>query len=209
MDVKCFNKGIFDSNSYVVWEGNEGVVIDVGVSDEIIMKFINENKIAIKYIILTHGHFDHVYYAFKLKEKTGAKVLIHKDDNDMLPKPEWNGTRFFGDPVSFDLADETVDDKDTITVGNLKFEVLHTPGHSMGSMCLKVENRLFSGDTLFRLSCGRTDLLGGNQEDLDNSFREKILTLDDNILVYPGHGESTTIGFERFSNPYVKYLQKK
>jgi len=209
MDVKCFDKGIFDSNCYVVWEGGEGIIIDAGVPYEPIIKFINENNISIKYIILTHGHFDHVYYASKLKEETGAKTLIHKDDNDMLPKPEWNGTEFFGDPVSFDLADEMMEDKATITVGNLKFEVTHTPGHTMGSICLKIENKLFSGDTLFRLGCGRTDLLGGNQEDLDKSFTEKVLKLDDNTLVYPGHGDSTTIGFERFSNPYVKYLLKK
>lgn len=208
MEIKCFSKGIFDANSYVVWKGNEGVIIDAGVSDVEIMKFVDEKKITIKYIILTHGHFDHVYYASKLKEKTGAKVLIHKEDNEMLKVPDQNGTRFFGDAVAFEEADETIDDKDTITVGDLTFEVIHTPGHSLGSICLKVENKLFSGDTLFRISCGRTDLPGGSQEDLDNSFKEKLFNLDDNTLVYPGHGNSTTIGFERFSNPYVKHLLK-
>lgn len=208
MEIKCFENGIFDSNCYVVWKDNEGVIIDAGVTEDKVMAFINEKKIAIKYIILTHGHFDHVYYAFKLKEKTGAKVVIHKGDNDMLKVPDLNGTRFFGDPVAFDQADETVEDKDTITVGDLVFEVLHTPGHSLGSICIKVDNKLFSGDTLFRLSCGRTDLPGGDQKDLENSFKEKLLKLDDNTVVYPGHGNSTTIGFERFSNPFIKHLIK-
>lgn len=206
MEIKCFDEGIFGSNSYIVWNGNEGVIIDAGVAVETIMNFVEEKDINIKYIILTHGHIDHIYFSDSLKETLGAKVVIHKNDSEMLPEPGLNGSRLFGKDMAFNEADETVIDKDTITVGNLKFEVLHTPGHSLGSMCVKIEDKLFSGDTLFCLGYGRTDLPGGSQRELDNSFREKLLTLDDNVKVYPGHGASTTIGFEKGNNSYVRSL---
>ncbi len=206
MEIKCFDNGIFGSNSYVVWDAAEGVVIDAGVPDKTIVDFISENNITIKYIILTHGHIDHIYFADSLKEKIGAKVVIHKNDNEMLSKPELNGSRLFGKDMAFSEADETVTEEDTITVGDLKFEVLHTPGHSLGSMCLKLGDKLFSGDTLFCLGYGRTDLHGGSQRELGNSFREKLLTLDNNTKVYPGHGASTTIGFEKQNNSYVRNL---
>jgi len=206
MEIKCFDQGIFGSNSYIVWEGTEGAVIDAGVQDKTILNFIKENNINIKYIILTHGHIDHIYFVDALKKKTGAKVIIHRNDNEMLPDPGLNGSRLFGQDRASSKADETVEDKDTITVGELKFEVLHTPGHSLGSMCLKIGDKLFSGDTLFCLGYGRTDLHGGSQREMDNTFRHKLLKLDDNTKVYPGHGDSTTIGFERQNNSYVRSL---
>ncbi len=206
MEIKCFNTGIFGSNTYIVWENNEGVIIDAGVSDEEIMEFIKGNDIKVRYIILTHGHIDHVYYADSIREQTAAKVIIHKNDYKALTDPALNGTLMFGSATSFKEADETVEDRDEITAGKLKFEVIHTPGHSSGSMCLKVSDKLFSGDTLFYLGYGRTDLGDGNQDELDNSFRNKLLKLDDSIEVFPGHGSSTTIGFERKNNQYIRYL---
>lgn len=206
MEIKCFSTGIFGSNTYIVWENKEGIIIDAGVADEEIMKFIRDNNIKIKYIILTHGHIDHVYYADSLREQAGAKVIIHKNDNRALTDPMLNGTMMFGNATSFKEADETVEDRDIITAGELKFEVIHTPGHSSGSICLKISDKLFSGDTLFYLAYGRTDLGDGNQEEMDNSFRNKILKLDDSIEVFPGHGGSTSIGFERKNNQYIRYL---
>jgi glyoxylase-like metal-dependent hydrolase (beta-lactamase superfamily II) len=206
MKIKCFDTGILGSNSYIVWSGTEGVIIDAGVSDEEIMKYVNENNITIKYIILTHGHIDHICYSDSLRGQTGAKVVIHKNDNKLLSNPGLNGSRLFARDMVYGEADETVEDGEIITAGDLKFEVLHTPGHSSGSMCLKIEDKLFSGDTLFYLAYGRTDLPGGNQNELDNSFRSKLLKLDDNVEVYSGHGNSTTIGFERKNNSYIKYL---
>ncbi len=206
MEIKCISTGIFGSNSYIVWENNEGVIIDAGVQDKEIMEFVKGNSIKVKYIILTHGHIDHIYYADSLRKQTAAKVIIHKNDNKALTNPLLNGTMLFGKATSFKEADETVTDGDIITAGKLDFEVIHTPGHSSGSMCLKVSDKLFSGDTLFYLAYGRTDLGDGNQDELDNSFRNKLLKLDDSIVVYPGHGNSTTIGFERKNNPYIRSL---
>ena len=147
MEMKCFDKGIFDSNCYVVWDETEGVIIDAGVPEDKIVAFINENNIKIKYIILTHGHIDHICFTDILKEKTGAKVLIHTEDNKMLAKSQLNGSMLLGQSTIVSQADETVKDQDIIQVGNLNFEVLHTPGHSQGSICIKVEDKLFSGDT--------------------------------------------------------------
>ncbi|WP_010247895.1 MBL fold metallo-hydrolase [Acetivibrio cellulolyticus] len=206
MEMKCFSRGIFGSNSYIVWEGTEGVIIDAGVSDEEVMKFVVDNNIKINYIILTHGHIDHIYYADSLREQTGAKLIVHKNDNKALIDPNLNGSLMFGRDMAFNEADKTVEDGEIINVGDLKIEVIHTPGHSSGSMCLKIDGKLFSGDTLFYLAYGRTDLSGGSQKELDNSFRNKLLKLEDNIEVYPGHGNSTTIGFEKKNNPYIKSL---
>ncbi|NLL04451.1 MAG: MBL fold metallo-hydrolase [Clostridiaceae bacterium] len=206
MEMKCFDKGIFGSNCYVVWDETEGVIIDAGVPEDKIVAFINENNIKIKYIILTHGHIDHICFTDILKEKTGAKVLIHTEDNKMLAKPQLNGSMLLGQSTIVSQADETVKDQDIIQVGNLNFEVLHTPGHSQGSICIKVEDKLFSGDTLFCLGCGRTDLYGGNQSEMDKSFKEKLLKLDNNTKVYPGHGDSTTIEFEKQNNSYIRSL---
>lgn len=206
MKIKCFGTGILGSNSYIVWDNTEGVIIDAGVSNEEIVKFVEDNNIKIKYIILTHGHIDHIYYVDLLREQTGAKVLIHKNENKALIDPKINLSVMFSDKMVFKEADETVEDGTIITAGDLKFEVVHTKGHSLGSICLKIEDKLFSGDTLFCLGYGRTDLFGGNQEDMDDSFRNKLLKLTDNIEVYPGHGESTTIGFEKKNNGYIKSL---
>jgi hydroxyacylglutathione hydrolase len=206
MKIKCFGTGALGSNSYIVWDDTEGVNIDAGVSNDEIMKFVEDNNITIKYIILTHGHIDHIYFVDLLREQTGAKVLIHKDEKQALSDPNINLSIMFSEKMVFKEADETLEDGDIIEVGKLKFEVIHTKGHSLGSICVKVEDKLFSGDTLFCLGVGRTDFYGGNQEDMDESFRNKLLKLEDNIEVFPGHGESTTIGFEKKNNGYIRSL---
>lgn len=206
MKIKCFSSGVLGSNSYVVWDDTEGVIIDAGVSNGEIVEFVENNNIKIKYIILTHGHIDHIYFVDPLREQTGAKVLIHKDESQALSDPNINLSIMFSDKMMFKEADETVEDGTIIETGKLKFEVIHTKGHSLGSICIKIEDKLFSGDTLFCLGIGRTDLYGGNQEELDDSFRDKLLKLEDNIEVFPGHGESTTIGFEKKNNGYIRSL---
>lgn len=206
MKIKCFSTGVLGSNSYIVWDDTEGVIIDAGVSNGEIVEFVENNNIKIKYIILTHGHIDHIYFVDLLREQTGAKVLIHKDEKQALSDPKINLSIMFSDKMVFKKADETVEDGAIIEVGKLKFEVIHTKGHSLGSICIKVEDKLFSGDTLFCLGFGRTDLYGGNQEDMDESFRNKLLKLEDNIEVYPGHGESTTISYEKKNNGYIRSL---
>jgi glyoxylase-like metal-dependent hydrolase (beta-lactamase superfamily II) len=195
--------GLFSSNCYILGDNGEGVVIDPGVEAGEILGAAEKNSLKVKYIILTHTHIDHICYMDELRDLTGAKVAVHKADSDTFSNPVLNGSVLMGQNISFKDADIFLKEGDVLEVGSLKLNIIHTPGHTPGGICIKVDNNIFTGDTLFRLSIGRTDLGRGSYEELINSIKSRLMILDDNVKVYPGHNEPTTIGFERKNNPFL------
>lgn len=186
------------TNCYIVEdeEAKEAMVIDPGGEPEKIIEMLDTLGIdKLKYIYLTHCHGDHFGGILELKAKKGGKVLIHRDDSEGLYNKAISLTYYIGmDDIELE-ADSRVDDGDLIHVGNIEFRVIHTPGHTKGGSCLYCEKEelLFSGDTLFRGTWGRTDLPTGNFEEIINSITNKLTVLPDNTIVYPGHGRITTI----------------
>jgi len=197
--------GPFASNCYIVGsESNkEGMIIDPGAEAEAILKKVNDSGLDIKYIVLTHGHIDHVSALKEVKEATGAKIAIHADDARSLREYSFVAEQFglaFQVPPS---ADRLLKDGDSIDIGDLHFLVLHTPGHTPGGICLSGEGVVFSGDTLFNYGIGRYDLPGGDYNQLMNGIHTRLMVLPDETAVYPGHGSGTTIGAERRANPFL------
>ncbi len=204
MEVKVLSKGIFDSNTYIIYDNGECAIIDSGVKTENVINFVKANSLDVRYIILTHGHIDHIFYASELKEATGAELCIHEDEESLYSDPSQNGAQLFGLTSTRPTApDRLLKHGDKLPLGNTTIKIIHTPGHSLGCICILCENNLFSGDTLFASSVGRTDLIGGSWQQLKESIENRLYTLNDDTKVYPGHGWSTTIGFERENNPYV------
>lgn len=203
MILKRLPTGMLDSNCYIIGNNNEGVIIDPGANSEDILEMIKQAGLNIKYIILTHAHVDHIVSVDEIRYKLKAKVLIHQDDAESLSNPLHNGSNLFGIRKTFDPADVLLKDKDKIDLAGLKLEIIHTPGHTPGGICIKIDDNLFSGDTLFRMSIGRTDLGDGDYDNLMDSIKNKLMSLDDKVVVYPGHGTATTIGYERKYNPFI------
>lgn len=204
MVFKQLSKGMFSSNCYIIGDNGEGVVIDPGNDCGEILKAAESLGLSIKYIIATHSHIDHIVSLNDLRVKTGAKVLMHRSDTRHLSDAFLNGSLLYGMNLSFDPPDEFVEDGSVMQVGGLQLEIIHTPGHSPGGICIKTGNYLFTGDTLFKRSIGRTDLMYGNAQQLLNSIHQKLMKLPEDMVVYPGHGASTTIGEERRKNPWLQ-----
>ncbi|EKE04063.1 MAG: hydroxyacylglutathione hydrolase (Glyoxalase II) [uncultured bacterium] len=204
MIIKTLVVGAFEVNNYLVFEENsqEAVLIDAGGDYKATRELADRNKVKIKYILNTHGHLDHVAGDYDIQTKEDAKVLLHKDD-EFLVKALKQHLALYGMPeYEVPKIDEYIEDGQEIKAGGMTFKVIHTPGHSPGAVCYLIDNILFSGDTLFADSVGRTDLPGGSYEELGNSIKNKLFTLDENITVYPGHGPSTTIKHEKAHNPF-------
>lgn len=198
MDIETFEAGPLSANNYLLIDGDEAVLVDCSeVLPEILKKLKGKT---LKYILLTHGHFDHILGINDMKEKTGAKVFVHKDDVQRMQESA-DIMRTFGiGGIQTPIADEFLEDGQVIKFGNTEIKVIFTPGHTQGCVCYQVDDKLFSGDTLFRNSVGRCDLAGGDFKKLQESVKNIIFTLDDNITVFPGHGETTTIGYEKQFN---------
>ncbi len=207
MFVKTINGGLFDSVSYIVGNGNEAVLIDAGVQADKVIAAQKELNTNIKKIILTHGHIDHIIHVDDIAQKTNAKVYIHIDDEQAMTDARFNVSAFTGKAATFESKYEVLRDGNSIKVGELEFKIIHTPGHSAGSICIQVEDSLFSGDTLFKFGYGRVDLPNGNFSDIYNSIVEKLFVLPGGIIVYPGHGMSTTIMDEIRNNPIKNAIQ--
>ncbi|MGI6777487.1 MAG: MBL fold metallo-hydrolase [Acetivibrionales bacterium] len=203
MIIKCIPTGMFHSNSYIVGDNGEGVVIDSGVNSREILNEAESSGLKIKYIILTHSHIDHVCTVEETRKALGAKVAIHELEAGALTDSYLNGSELFGKGLTCNEADVLLKDGDVIEVRGLEFEIIHTPGHTKGGICIKVNNCIFTGDTLFKMSIGRSDLPGGNQTVLINSIRSKLMTLPDETEVFPGHGPGTKIGYEKKNNPFL------
>lgn len=195
--------GMYSSNCYILGDNGEGIIIDPGADSEIIMENVIKLGLIIKYIVITHAHVDHICKVEEVRKKTGAKVAVHQLDADGLTDSRYNGSALFGLNYTYNAADILLKDGDVLEAGGLNFEIIHTPGHSAGGICIKVGNSIFTGDTLFRNSIGRTDLGNGDQEELLNSIKEKIMIFPDEVDLFPGHGTASTIGYEREHNPYI------
>jgi glyoxylase-like metal-dependent hydrolase (beta-lactamase superfamily II) len=182
----------------------QAAVIDPGGSKESILAEINKANLKIVYIINTHGHSDHIAANDAIQEATGAKVLIHHEDANMLTSAQLNLSVYIGQNVACQPADRLLNDGDIITFGSINFKTLHTPGHTPGGICLLDNSVLIAGDTLFAESIGRTDFPGGSYSQLIHSIKSKLLNLDDTVRVLPGHGPETSIGWERKHNPFIQ-----
>lgn len=194
----------FSTNSYlVVSEKNNAVLIDAPDDAEYILEYAKQNNCVIKKILLTHGHCDHIAAASDIQNISGCEVCIHKDDATKLSSPVGNLTAFFGLPAVERVRNVTeIRDGDKISLDEMTFEVLHTPGHTSGSVCYLIDDTMFSGDTLFNLSIGRTDMPDGSYKALVESLR-KLCALEKNYTVYSGHMDMTTLDFEKKNNPYL------
>lgn len=211
MIAQMFTVGGLFTNCYVVSceQTKETIIIDPGFYDrfeaEKIFKFIDENSLTLKFVLNTHGHPDHTCGNGMVKEKFHAPILIHEYDARMFGKLGKNIAEFFGFENSSPPADMLLHDGDTVKFGGITLKVLHTPGHSPGGISLLGEKEVFTGDTLFAGSIGRTDFPESSDHDMMISLRKKLATLPDYFIVYPGHGPITTIGEEKRSNPFLQW----
>ena len=205
MILRVLEVGSFAANCYIAAcaETREGVIIDPGSEGPQIIRAVEDEEIKIKFIINTHGHVDHVGANAHVREATGAPILIHREDGDMCRKPHASLSVFAG-TLKLAEPDRLLEDGDVLEVGKLSFEVIHTPGHTRGGISLKAGNILFTGDTLFAGSIGRTDLPGGSYRQLIASIKDRILPYPPDTLVYPGHGPASTVGEEKQANPFLR-----
>lgn len=201
--IKQFIAGQLENNMYLVYDEDtkKAVLIDATAPVPELLDIVKNLGLDVEYILLTHGHFDHILGLTELKKALGAEAVICHDD--LIISDNINEfTRFFGGMEESvpPVYEKFIKDGDVITVGNMQIKVIHTPGHTQGGVCYLLNDNLFSGDTLFMGSVGRTDLFGGNFDKLSDSVKNKLFKLDDNIKVYPGHGPKTTIGYEKKHN---------
>ncbi len=184
----------------------EGMVIDPGDEIDQVLAVVQKHKLKIKQIVITHAHIDHVGGATKLRAATGAPILLNENDAALLKMLDVQASWIGVAPPGEVKIDQNLADADTIRAGLINVTVMHTPGHTEGSVCLyfPLEKKLIAGDTLFAGSIGRTDLPGGSFQKIVRSLQEKVMALPDETIVVPGHGQLTTIGEERESNPYIR-----
>lgn len=210
MILEQFTLGVMENNNYLlIDEGKnnkkndskkDAVLIDCSAENKDIEDALKKYNADLKYILLTHGHFDHVLGVNIFKNKFNCKVLIHKNDKILLDTMKEFAARFGLPDVEIQKVDGFIDEGDIIEFGNNKIEVIHTPGHTQGCVCYLIEDKLFSGDTLFYEAIGRTDLQGGSFNDIKSSIEKKLFKLDDKTQIYPGHGWESTIGHEKINN---------
>lgn len=195
--------GSMDNNCSLIIDEktNQSALVDCNEFSQKMIDMIGDTDF--KYILLTHGHFDHIIGVKSVKEKYGAQVVISKEDEPMLNSSKLSLAVFCNAPQNNVDADIIVKDGDEITLGETKIKVMATPGHTSGSVCYIAENCIFSGDTLFYCSCGRTDFPSGSPEQMMSSL-QKLKALDGDYKVYTGHNNLTTLDFERKNNPYMK-----
>jgi glyoxylase-like metal-dependent hydrolase (beta-lactamase superfamily II) len=199
MIIKTIVVGDLQENCYVVVdeESKETVIVDPGAEGTVIESVIENLGAKVKYILLTHGHFDHVGAVEYLADKYKVPFYINQIDEEWINKD----SSVFG-PLR--KADGYLNDGDTLDFGNKSIKVISTPGHTPGGVCFLIDDKLFSGDTLFQGSVGRSDFPGGSFESLLNGIKNKLLPLGDNVEIYSGHGGTSTIGFEKMRNPFLR-----
>lgn len=205
MKIEKILEPSFGENMYILVdeETKKCAVVDPGGAEDKILNYIKNNGLTLEYILLTHGHGDHIGAVKSIREKTGAKVVAHTDEKELLNDNRKNLSCMMPHcgPQELD-ADIYVNDKEKLTLGNLKLSFIHTPGHTKGGMCIRVNDDMFTGDTLFAGSIGRTDFIGGSYKELEKSLK-KLSKYENDVKVHPGHGPSSTLGIEKTSNPYM------
>ncbi|MBR2068166.1 MAG: MBL fold metallo-hydrolase [Candidatus Gastranaerophilales bacterium] len=206
MQIIPFPNGIYGATTYLVYDEKslDAILIDCTSSINEISKKIKENNLNLKYVLITHGHFDHVYCLNELKEKfQNALVFMNKEDMPLLNQVNTQCTMAEVEQINIPCIDGLLDENTkNLNLGEIPIKIITTKGHSKGGVCYLIENDLFSGDTLFYESIGRCDLFGGSISEIERSIKEKLFALSDEITVYPGHGPKTTIGHEKIYNPY-------
>jgi len=205
LEIEVITVGILEVNSLLVYDSGRksGIIIDPGDEAERILAVADRMGVSIEKIVLTHGHGDHIGAVDILREELDVPVLIGREDAGMLTSAEQNLSFNLGIRLELKPADELLDEGDTISVGSYNLNVLHTPGHSRGSITLVCDGHAIVGDLVFMGSIGRTDLPGGSMKVLMDSIRSKILPMPDDTIIYPGHGPTTTVGRERTTNPFI------
>jgi hydroxyacylglutathione hydrolase len=202
--LKMLVVGPIQANCYILGceHTHLAAVIDPGGDGNQILMALAKDQLQLAYILNTHGHFDHTADNKRLKEVTGAQIVIHRADAPMILNQQSQGSMWGMEIENSPAPDRTVDEGDVISFGDISLKVLHTPGHSPGGISLVTDKIVFVGDTLFAGSIGRTDFPGGDHEGLIQNVRKKIFTLGDDVVVYPGHGPRTTVGQEKRTNPF-------
>jgi glyoxylase-like metal-dependent hydrolase (beta-lactamase superfamily II) len=204
LEIYKVSSGAGVSNSYIAGDGKTGVIIDAGADAGDIFKMVGKSGMKPAMVLLTHCHFDHIEHLDEIRAAYGIEAAIHADDAEAMADPMRNGAVLFGAAKSIAPPDLLLADGQTIMAGGMEIKVLHTPGHTPGGACMLCGGvALFSGDTLFKGSIGRTDLGEGDYRLLIGSIKGRILALDDGVKVYPGHGFGTTVGDERRTNPFL------
>lgn len=205
--IVCLTNGMFMENCYLVGcpETSDAVLIDPGEEADLFLSRLAHENLNLKAVWLTHGHLDHVLGVARIIEETGAKLFLHPDDSTMYKAIQVQAANY-GITVEAEppTPDHDLADGDTVRVGNCEFEVLHVPGHSRGGVAFFGDGVVFVGDSIFAGNIGRTDLPGGDTETLLASIRDRLLTLPEETVVYPGHGPETTVEVERRTNPFFR-----
>ena len=204
--IKRLVVGSLSANCYIVGNADtrEGMVIDPGGNPEVILNAITDSGFDIQIIVLTHGHSDHIAALYDIQDRTGGDVAIHIEDADFL-EGRGSFSSMFG--ISYktpEPPDRLLREGDTIEMGSTRFTVVHTPGHTPGSICLLTGDRVFTGDTLFYRGIGTTLMPGSSRRQLIESIQTRLMVLPDDFKIHPGHGRETTIGAERKSNPFIR-----
>lgn len=205
LEVKRLVLGAMQSNCYIAYdtESLQAVIIDPGADADRILNFCDTLGVTVHSIMLTHAHFDHMGAVNKLSESFGCGVIVCKDDAELLGDPVLNLSRQFGTEVTVCLQNVRLVENESITLIGKHFDFIKTPGHTNGSMCIKTDDILFTGDTLFYCSVGNAFPPYGDIEKEIASIKNKLFTLKGDFVCYPGHGRSTTLDFERHNNPYL------
>lgn len=197
MKIKTLVVGLFRTNTYILSKDNECIIIDPADDYNKINNYLKENNLSLKAILLTHGHFDHFGSAEALATEYNVNVYISIKDKELLVDPSKNGSdKYSRRLITLDKNVEFITKEGLLEISNFKIDVLFTPGHTKGGVCYLIDNNLFSGDTLFKNGVGRVDFYGGAATELNKSI-ESLLNLDENLKVYPGHGEATSIKEEK------------
>ena len=208
MLVKTYITGILENNNYLLYDekSKEAVLFDCTEYLPEVKDFLEKNGITLKYVLLTHGHFDHLLGLKELHQNMpNVPIYAHKDDKDLIENVASFVDRFVGGFGKVDVPPITkyIDENEDLSIGDEKIKIYHTAGHTKGVVCYFGDDKLFSGDTIFLGSVGRTDLPGGSYESLRNSVRQVLNDLDDNVKIYTGHGDTTTVGYEKVNSPVL------
>lgn len=203
-EVIKIDRNIMGVNTYVVYqeESKRGIIIDPSFNPQNIIDCVEQEGIEIEGILLTHGHYDHIAGLSAVRERFGAEVYVHEKDADMIFSAEKNLSAKSGLNITSDPAEHTFKSGDMLELAGMKFGVFGTPGHTHGSVCFLMEDMMFSGDTLFYMSIGRTDFPGSDPREMQTSL-DLLYKIKEDLIVHPGHGQSTSLGFEKDNNPFL------